>query len=315
MGNNNSSVDYWIKADVERQRMVDSYVKDLNELSYKPDKDAGGNKIYVDKFNILLNEYKDKYATYLKLQKADASRDIAQYELGPPGIKVNTNGSVLSTNTAKDITSCQSLCSADLNCSLLNYNSSTQACELQKGVGITSATLGSNYDQASASKAMIALFELYQINTKLIALNDEINKVNKNAQPEFELGLGRIFLNDENLFNQNQSLRMEREKIRQALNAYNDADTEYVNRGMDVEQHYAYYNIWFIVMVVLVCLLISMVLFPGYNGNLLSKSIWTVIIIVIIVATLNLNNPIAFAIWLLLICTVLAMKSNLIPSI
>uniref|UniRef100_A0A6C0D845 Apple domain-containing protein n=1 Tax=viral metagenome TaxID=1070528 RepID=A0A6C0D845_9ZZZZ len=313
MGNITSIIDHWKEDDAQRQLMVDSYVKDLNKLSYQPDKDAGGNKIYVDKFNILLNEYKDKYATYLKLQKADASRNIAQY-ISTQGVRFNGNGGVLSTNTAKDIPSCQALCSADLKCSGFNYNSSTQACELQGGLG-GSISLGSKDEHGGINKAMDALFALYEINTKLIALNDEINKVNKNAYPEFKLGLGRIFLNDENLFNQNQSLRMEREKIRQALNAYNDADTEYVNRAMDVEQHYAYYNIWFIVMVVLVCLLISMVLFPGYNGNVVSKSIWTIIIIVIIVATLNLNNPIAFAIWLLLICTVLAMKSNLIPSI
>jgi hypothetical protein len=296
--------------DQQRQNAVDTNVMQLNELEYEPSKN-NNSKIYVDKFNIKLKEYKDKYATYLKLQESDKSRNVAEYYVKPNFKYIGKDGVLLSEST-KDITSCQSLCSANLKCGGINYNTSTQACELQSGIG--DFVPGDKNDSASTTRAMEALVELLKVNTELIQLNDEINDLNANTQPPFHFGMQTLFETDKDLFNHNQSLRQEREKIRQAMIAYNDVDTEYINRAMDVEQHYAYYNVWFVVMVILICVLLSMILFPGLNGNLKSKSIWTAIIITIIVATLNLNNPIAFSIWLLLICVVLAIKANVIPS-
>jgi uncharacterized membrane protein YjjP (DUF1212 family) len=109
----------------------------------------------------------------------------------------------------------------------------------------------------------------------------------------------------------------EREKIRQTLEEYNDANTEYSNRSIDVEQKNASYNIWFIIMVVFICILFKLFFFPESNNNIITvrSSFWMIYIIVFVITTLNLNNPVAFSIWLLLICVILAMKSNLIPSI
>ena len=309
MGNFNSFIAFRGMIDQQRQNAVDTNVNQLNELQYKPS--GKNNKIYVDKFNIKLKEYKDKYANYLKIQESDKSRNIAEYYV-KPNFKYIGKGGVILSDSTKDITSCQSLCSANLKCGGVNYDVSTQACELQAGIG--TFVPGSENDNASTTRAMEALVELLKVNGELIEINDEINKVNNNTQPPFDYGMLTLFDTDKDLFNHNQLLRQERDKIRQALIAYNDVDTEYTNRAMDVEQHYAYYNVWFIVMVILVCLLLSMILFPGLSGNLTSKAIWTTIIITIIVATLNLNNPIAFSIWLLLICVVLAMKANVIPS-
>jgi hypothetical protein len=55
--------------------------------------------------------------------------------------------------------------------------------------------------------------------------------------------------------------------------------------------------------------------FPEARGDLLSIILWSIIIICIILATIHLNNPAAYAIWIVLIMLVLMMKAQLIPSI
>jgi hypothetical protein len=108
---------------------------------------------------------------------------------------------------------------------------------------------------------------------------------------------------------------LEREKIRQTLEEYNDANTEFSNRSIDVEQKNASYNVWLVIMIIFICILFKLFFFPESNTNIVRSSFWTIYIIIFVITTLNLNNPIAFSIWLLLICVILAMKSNLIPSI
>lgn len=285
-----------IQQDIEndRNKFINTEITDVNNLETK--------------FNTKLNEYKNAYSSYLN------SRSNYSKYIHKPGYIYSAHGTILKENKPS-ISQCESLCSANQDCGGINYNSSNKLCELQKGLGELYNS-DDNSNIASITKSTEYLLKMSKLNKELLDINQQIINKNSRLQPAFDYGMNSLYQNDKQLFDINEQLMQERERIRLAMMEYNDADAEYQNRSIDIDQHYAYYNIWFIITIVLICLLIKLMVFPGTKyDNFISNTKWSLIAIIIIVLTMYLNNPTIFAIWLLLICLVLAMKANLIPSL
>lgn len=284
-------------------------------------------------FNLKLAEYKSAYAAYIEKK---STYDQMYYRVEGSGTQF-VGKKPIATNLMPG--ECVSRCTADPNCLGMNYDDTTKMCTilpygrggyLQKNLTTDKFFIGKMYN-----KAVVDLKKLESINQELIDINKQILVVINQTQPshyvnnenpqtiEEELqaaypndNMNILFKNDKILFNNNQTLMQEREKIRQTLEEYNDANTEFSNRSIDVEQKNASYNIWLVIMIIFVCILFKLFFFPESNNIItVRSSFWMVYIILFVIATLNLNNPIAFSIWLLLICVILAMKANLIPSI
>jgi hypothetical protein len=107
----------------------------------------------------------------------------------------------------------------------------------------------------------------------------------------------------------------EKLKIVKLIDEYKDIYSEYSEKSISTDQQNSSYYLWLIITIVSVILLIKFIFFPELKGNVVSVILWTIIIICITLSTIHLNNPSAYAIWILLVALVLMMKSNLIPSI
>jgi len=214
-------------------------------------------------FNNKLIEYKNAYANYIQISKSP----YANYYVGiSPGTKY-VGKQVIATNLKEQ--DCATRCSADSSCSGVNYNTATQICtDLQSGVG-TVETTGDTNNWAVIKRKTQALIDLGKINAQLIELNKKVLAANNNIQSKHYAetnffwdgdNMNILFKNDKILFNNNQTLMQEREKIRKTLEEYNDTNTEFSNRSIDVEQKNVSYNIWFIIMVVFICILFKLFL-------------------------------------------------------
>jgi hypothetical protein len=263
------------------------------------------NQQYMTK----LTEYKSAFASYVTTMKSQTN---ANSLVVFPG-KIFMGAASLSDNRNSTFGQCQALCSSNKLCTGATFNNISKVCKLRKGDGPISS--GSSSDFAIVTKSKQQLDNLDKINSQLIFINNQMIAISNKIKPSVNKNESTLSTNNRNLIKNNDSLLKEQVKIKNMLDQFNDIDQSYINQSLNADQKNARYYLWLVVMIVALILTMKFIFFPDARGNLLSIILWTVIIICIILATINLNSPVAYAIWIMLIALVLMMKANLIPSI
>jgi hypothetical protein len=263
------------------------------------------NEQYMSK----LTEYKSAFATYVTTMKSQTN---ANSFVVLPG-KTFMGTASLSDNRNSATAQCQALCSSNKVCTGATFNSISRVCKLRKGDGLISSSASS--DIAIVTKSKQQLDNLDKINSQLISLNDQMIAVNRRITPSVNKNESTLSINNRDLMRNNATLLQEQLKIKNMLDQFNDVDQSYINKSLNADQKNAKYYMWFIIMIIVLILTAKFLFFPEARGNLLSIILWSTIIICIILATIHLNNPAAYAIWVVLIALVLMMKAQLIPSI
>jgi len=256
-----------------------------------------------------LTEYKSAFASYITTMKSQSS---ANSYVVLPGKKFMGTGSV-SDNTNSTSSQCQALCSSNKVCTGATFNSISGLCKLRKGDGPISSSASS--DNAIVTRSKEQLDNLEKINAQLIFINDQMIVISRKIKPSVNKNESTLRINNRDLMTNNTKLLAEQEKIKNMLNEFNDIDQNYNDLTLNVDKNNARYYLWLIIMIVALILTIKFLFFPEARGNVFSIILWSTIIICIIIATLHLNNPTAYAIWISLIFLVLMMKAQLIPSI
>jgi len=263
------------------------------------------NEQYMSK----LTEYKSAFATYVTTMKSQTN---ANSFVVLPG-KIFMGTASLSDNRNSTTAQCQALCSSNKVCTGATFNSISRVCKLRKGDGPISSSASS--DIAIVTKSKEQLDSLDKINSQLISLNDQMIAVTRRIKPSVNKNESTLSINNTDLIRNNAALLQEQVKIKKMLDQFNDLDQNYNNKALNADQKNARYYMWLIITIIALILTAKYLFFPEARGNLLSIILWTTIIICIILATIHLNNPAAYAIWVVLIALVLMMKSQLIPSI
>jgi len=262
-------------------------------------------------YNTKLTEYKSAFASYITTLKSQSN---ANSYVVLPGKTFTEPSTTLSDNIDSTISQCEALCSSNKLCSGANFNSISKVCNLRKGDGQITDTLASTHN-AIVMQSKEQLDNLNKINSQLISINDQMITINKRITPSVNENNSTLSENNNILMTNNTELLGEQTKIKNMLNEFNDVDKAYNDQTLNTEQKNAGYYLWLIVMIVALILTMKFIFFPDARGNLLSVILWSIIIISIILATVHLNNPAAYGIWVLLIALVLMMKAQLIPSI
>jgi hypothetical protein len=206
------------------------------------------------------------------------------------------------------------LCSSNKLCTGANFNSISKVCNLRKGDGKIVDTLASSHN-AIVTKSRQQLDNLDKINSHLISLSEQMIAINRRINPSVNENESTLVTNNTVLIKNNSELLAEQVKIKNMLNEFNDIEQNYNNQTLIVDKNNARYYLWLIITIVALILTSKFLFFPEARGDVFSIILWSTIIICIIIATLHLNNPIAYAIWIFLIFLVLMMKAQLIPSI
>jgi hypothetical protein len=262
-------------------------------------------------YNTKLTEYKSAFASYITTLKSQSN---ANSYVVLPGKTFTEPSTTLSDNINSTIAQCEALCSSNKLCTGANFNSISKVCNLRKGNGQIADTLASTHN-AIVLQSKEQLDNLDKINSQLIYLNDQMITINKRITPSVNENESTLSKNNIVLMTNNAELLGEQTKIKNMLNEFNDVDKKYTDQTLNTEQKNAGYYLWLIVMIVALTLTMKFIFFPDARGNLLSVILWSIIIISIILATVHLNNPAAYSIWVVLIALVLMMKAQLIPSI
>jgi hypothetical protein len=263
------------------------------------------NEQYISK----LTEYKSAFATYVTTMKSQTNAN--SFVVLPGNSFMGTSS--LSDNRNSTIAQCQALCSSNKVCTGATFNNISRVCKLRKGDGPISSSASS--DVAIVTKSKQQLDSLDKINSQLISLNDQMIAVTRRIKPSVNKNESTLSINNTDLMRNNAALLQEQVKIKKMLDQFNDLDQNYINKSLNADQKNARYYMWLIITVIALILTAKYLFFPEARGNLLSIILWSTIIICIILATIHLNNPAAYAIWVVLIALVLMMKSQLIPSI
>ena len=275
---------------------------------------------YLVKLELLNSQYKTKliqyesaYATYISALNDNTINSETNSYVVLPG-KIYT-GTEISKNTNSSISQCEASCSANKSCTGASFNSINNTCTLQGGNGILAKS--AQNDNAIITKMKEQIINLETINNQMIEINNQITNTYKLLNPLISTYQIKLDTNENDLSTQNSLLLSEREKIKKLLDEYNDINQNNINQTLFVEQTNSSYYLWFIICIISIILVIKTVFFPNIQSNmsLLSIILWIILFICVILSTVNLNNPIAYAIWLILIIIILMMKSKLIPSI
>jgi hypothetical protein len=262
-----------------------------------------------EQYTTKLTEYKSAFASYVTTMKSQTN---ANSFVVLPG-KTFMGTASLSDNRNSTTAQCQALCSSNKSCTGATFNSISKVCKLRKGDGSISS--GASSEIAIVTKSKQQLDNLDKINSQLISLNNQMITISKRIKPSVNKNESTLSTNNTNLMKNNESLLKEQVKIKNMLDQFNDVDQSYINQSLNTDQKNARYYLWLIIMIVFLILTMKFLFFPEARGNIISIILWTTIIICIILATIHLNNPAAYAIWVVLIALVLMMKAKLIPSI
>ena len=171
------------------------------------------------------------------------------------------------------------------------------------------------FDNAIITSIRAKIINLETLNNQLITINGQITDLYNQMNSQVTVQTGTLSTNGDNLSTQYSLLMDEKIKIKNLLDEYNNIDNSNIDQTIVVDQQNSSYYLWLIICIISIILVIKFIAFPDSKGNLISVISWTSIFICITLATLHLNNPAAYAIWLILIVLVLMMKSELIPSI
>jgi len=262
-----------------------------------------------EQYTTKLTEYKSAFASYVTTMKSQTN---ANSFVVLPG-KTFMGTASLSDNRNSTTEQCKALCSSNKSCTGATFNNISKVCKLRKGDGAISS--GASSDIAIVTKSKQQLDNLDKINSQLISLNNQMITISKRIKPSVSKNESTLSTNNTNLMKNNESLLKEQVKIKNMLDQFNDIDQSYINQSLNADQKNARYYLWLIIMIVFLILTMKFIFFPDARGNIVSIILWTIIIICIILATIHLNNPSAYSIWVVLIALVLMMKAKLIPSI
>ena len=259
-----------------------------------------------------LTEYESAYTTYISALQDQTTNPQSNSYVVLPGQTYSGTGSISNTPNSS-ISMCEAACSANTSCTGASFNSINMICKLRSGNSVL--TPGATSDNAIITSIRAKIINLETLNNQLITINGQITDLYNQMNSQVTVQTGTLSTNGDNLSTQYSLLMDEKIKIKNLLDEYNNIDNSNIDQTIVVDQQNSSYYLWLIICIISIILVIKFIAFPDSKGNLISVISWTSIFICITLATLHLNNPAAYAIWLILIVLVLMMKSELIPSI
>ena len=224
------------------------------------------------------------------LSKANTTISPAYMEL--PGKQYwGTTGLQEGAVNSKD--DCQTMCTNSLKCTGATYDSSLNYCWTRSGDG--SIDTGSSQKNAIILNSEFPIIVLKMLNDKLIELNAAITNELQYAYSS----TNQDQITNTQLSNQLAHLIHNKNRINKIIKSNNDTVEQELNESeLYVTQSYTYYNLYFVIMLVLTAL---------YIGN----NVFSIITLILLILIITVNTTIFSGIAILLLLFVLFyLKSN-----
>jgi len=259
-----------------------------------------------NEYQIKLKEYETANATYiagLQTMNKDSNSFVVIPGFAYWGTSKISEGSVTSADE------CKALCSSNKLCQGAIFNSTKSFCWVRGGQ--SSLTAGIPGDNAIISQTKQNIINLDSINQELIDINNKIIEIYKNNPNLQQTDIVILSSSGISLEDTYSMLNLEKQKINNLLDEYNDINKEYRNQSISVEQHSFNFYLWLVVAIFAFVIAVKMFVFPEIRIGWLKTGGLFIFFTLFIFATIQLKNPIMYALWLLAILIFCIIKLNL----
>ena len=231
-------------------------------------------------YNDLLTQYTNIYQNYLSIIQQQENKNFTFV----PDTSYSSNNTInILNNSSLDL--CESACLSDNNCTGATFNNNANSCILYSGNGDIIKTPQST---AIVQQALYYSYQLQQINSQLISLNQQMMQISNSSYNQFQ---ETQQMNQEKgiILNKNfHTLEQERRKINLMIKEYQTLNEAQEDGSLIVTSNYYYYLILVLVVIFLVGVFMKVSLATSRYDNDGGNWIFFIGIIVIIIFLLYL---------------------------
>lgn len=255
-------------------------------------------------YDITLQQYQEAVQNYINTLQNSTSQTFK----GLPGRSWwGQNG--VSEGPAETKEDCENMCLESNNCSGATFNQVRHYCWARTGDGIL--TVGPETNMALIPQTKADLIVMKGLNDKLINLNQEISAQLVIIQPQVEEQ--NIMKNEKQkqlneTYNRLLEQKLEMEK---QLQEYYSVEEDNNQMGLIADQSNLSYRFW--VLITILVIIITLRKMMGQSTTM-SAIIWGIIFYILIIFSFTLTYPAGFAIWSLVLLTIILMKLGYLPS-
>lgn len=201
-----------------------------------------------NQFNSLLTQYTDTYQSYISVINSD---DNSLTTVPNSSFVGQSNINVLNNSSIDD---CQTSCSSNTSCSGATFNNNSNSCTLSSGTGNIVSTPQST---AIVQQALYYSYQLQQINTQLLNINQQMMTTTNNSYGQFQQTQQQNQQQEQILQNNYQTLTQERAEIDEMIRQFETLNAAYEDGNINVTSNYYRYIILIIFAIFLVFILIK----------------------------------------------------------
>lgn len=197
-----------------------------------------------NEFNTLLTQYKDTYQDYINVINSNDKT----FTTMPNFSFVGENN--INTLNNSSLTSCQTSCSENTQCSGATFNDISQICRLSSGEG---SIVNTKHSIAIVQQAIFYSYKLQELNSQLSYINNQIMEKYKNNIKDLQYSQERS-----NALNNNYNvLANERFEIEQMIRQYETLNTAYQDGDINTNSNYYIYITLLSITIILLFLLVK----------------------------------------------------------
>jgi hypothetical protein len=201
-----------------------------------------------NEFNTLISQYQDTYKKYINVINSDNNNFTTVNNSAFYGEKQ------INTLNNTNVENCQSECSTNSSCSGATFNTTSNNCILSSGSGKIVQQQNSN---AIVKEAMYYSYQLQNLNTNLMNINEQIMNYSNNNYDEFQKSQQQN-VDEENALNNNyQTLSNERTQIEKMIREYETLNRAYENGNINVTSNYYSYIALLFITILLIFLFLK----------------------------------------------------------
>jgi len=255
-------------------------------------------------YDITLQQYQEAVQNYINTLQSSGSQSYAAL---PGRSWWGTNG--VNEGNVETQVDCENMCISSANCSGATFNPSKHYCWARAGDGIL--TVGLDSDVALIPQKKADLITMKGLNDKLINLNQQISSAIVVLNPQVEVQNTIKNSKQQQLDETYNQLLEQKLEMDKQLQEYYSVEEDNKEQGLFASQKNLSYRFWISLTIILIIVTISKML--GLPTSM-TTMIWAIIIYILIVFSFTLTSPAGYAIWSLLLLTIILMKFGYLPS-
>jgi hypothetical protein len=260
-------------------------------------------------YEVTLHQYQEAVQNFITNLQSEKSSKTNNTKFTALQGRTWWGTSGLSQGSVSTQEECENMCVNSPQCSGATFNPVERYCWIRSGESMITAGRDNDYALITQQKAALSIMK--NLNERLLYLNHEITNELQNINPEVKEQYDEKNIKQEQLVSSYNHLLQQKIELDKELREYYSIGEEESNQLLFVNQQNLSFRFW----VLLTCLVILILIYQFFSGELppLSITIPLIIIIVLIILTYNLSHPSGFFIWFIFLLLIFLVKSGNLP--